>query len=361
MQHTQIGIDKIKFSGFMITYLDTAYLEELSRQNGSIQISSTTIDGERRIEIADNYLFSDLIMGCRWHGCQLIEYVYLTMSPTNVCGHNQDNLLWSEYNACLGTVLEYIQRQYHICLGTNHLKVKMMEINCNIPLDGAYVDYDRVIRLLMSFLPKHLRNSQPYASRRIIGNSSPSYLHSNNSMGVKIYNKTAQMRAKFPDFPELEEDCDIMRIEISLDSPEKIASSLGSNLWSELSDTAIADYYHRYIIDTMQRRYQQWHQKRQSELIRLLRRNRREHPKDWHHLTMQHIRNQSEIAGVPYILDIEQVAEAYKQLPDKHRNRSRAIRSLLEIPIEDDLYKHQDREKVREIFTHFPSPNQSSI
>lgn len=360
MGHAQIGIDKIRFGGFCIENWDIAYLEELSRHNSSIKIA-TSIDGEWQIEIADNYLFSDLIMGCRRHGCQMVEYVYLTMSPTNVCGHNQDNLLWSEYNACLGTVLEYIQTQYSICLGIKNLNVKMMEINCNIPLDGAYVGYDRVIRLLMSFLPKHLRNSQPYASRRVTENSSPSYLHSNNSMSVKIYNKTAQMRAKFPNLPELGEDYDVMRIEISLDSSEKIESSLGSNLWSELSDTAIADYYHRYIIETMQRKYQQWHQKRQCELVRLLRKNRREHPKDWHHLTMQHIRNQSELAGVPYILDIEQVAEAYKQLPDKHRNRSRAIRSLLEIPIEDDLYKHQDREKVREIFTHLLSSDQSSM
>ena len=121
MEHTQIGIDKIRFGGFCIEYWDIAYLENLSRHNSSIKI-------------ADNYLFSDLIMGRRRHGCQMVEYAYLTMSPTNVCGHNQDNLLWSEYNACLGTVLEYIQTQYSICLGIKNLNVKMMEINCNILL-----------------------------------------------------------------------------------------------------------------------------------------------------------------------------------------------------------------------------------
>lgn len=355
MANTQIGIDRIKFGGFSINSMDIDYLEELSQQNRCIKISSSSIDGEWRIGIADNYLFVDLVLGCRIHGCRMVEYTYLTMSPTNICGHNQENLLWSEFNACLNTVLEYIQAQYRICLESKNLKVKMMEINCNIPLNEAYGDYDRAIRLLMSFLPKHLRYSQSYTNRQSAENATPSYLHSNNSMGVKIYNKTAQIRSKFPDIPELAEKFDVLRIEISLDTSEKIESALGSNHWSEISDNAITDYYQRYIIDTLQRKYRKWHKTRQTELLRILRKNRREHPKNWHHLTMQHIRNQSEMMGVPYILDIEQVADAYKLLPDNHRNHSRAIRALLEIPIENDLYHRQDREKIREIFEKFSS------
>ncbi len=92
--------------------------------------------------------------------------------------------------------------------------------------------------------------------------------------------------------------------------------------------------------------------------MRLIRATRREYPKPWHHMTMQHIRNQREMYGVPYILDIEQVAEAYKLLPDKHRNSSRAIGALMGIQIRDDLYHCHDREKIQEIFSHFSVSDQ---
>lgn len=143
-----------------------------------------------------------------------------------------------------------------------------------------------------------------------------------------------------------------MRIELSMDTSEKIRNALGTNLWAKLNDDVITAYYRRYIIDTLQRKYAQWHTMRQNELIRLIRRMRKDHPKNWHHWTMQHIRNLSEATGIPYILDIEQVAEAYKLLPDKHRNSIRAIKALMEIRVDQDLYHCRDRDKIREILDH---------
>ena len=65
---------------------------------------------------------------------------------------------------------------------------------------------------------------------------------------------------------------------------------------------------------------------------------------------MQEIRNKSESMMIPYILDIKQVCNAYRELPDPNRNMNRSIKSLLNIPIENDIYSNNDVGKVFEIF-----------
>lgn len=360
MERLKIGLDRIVLYGFAIEDKDFEHLMELSKETGMIDINASYADDSWYIKIKDNDVFGDLILGRRMHGNRLIEYAYLSLTPTNAYGHNWDNMSWSEYDTYLEVVLQYIADQYHICLSTANMKIRGMEINCNIPLRGPYADYDRPIRLLMSLLPMHLGYSQSYTSRRKSTDLSPTYLHGNKSTSLKIYNKTAQMRNHHPnaDAPQ-EPDCnqDIMRIELSLDTPEKIKSALGTNLWSDLNDFTITDYFGRCIVDTLHRKYAQWYTRRRCELTKLIRTMRRDHPKNWHHLTMQHIRNCSEMDGIPYILDIEQVAEAYRQLPDKNRNRTRAVRALMGIHIENDRYHHHDCEKIHEILEHLPASN----
>ena len=51
--------------------------------------------------------------------------------------------------------------------------------------------------------------------------------------------------------------------------------------------------------------------------------------------------------GVPYILDIEQVYEAIKSFPDKNKNRK--VKSLGNIPVDDDVYKKHDLRKAHEV------------
>lgn len=355
MKNNNIGMDKLELYGLQILYIDHEYLEQLAIQTGTIDITRSCIDSEWYIKIRDNNVFQDLVLGRRMHGHIATEFCRLTLSPTHVCGTNWHNLSWSEYNDHLDTVLEYISARYHIELIADQMRLRQIEINCNIPLHYAYAEYDRSIKLLMSLLPGHLRNKQSYTSGSASQNTDPTYLSSNNTMGVTIYNKSAQMEQKQPndedidDIEENEHTQDVMRIEMRLDTPEKIQSALKTNRWSELDDNKITDYYQRYIIDTLTRKYQQWLKKRRGELVRLVRTMRREHPKTWHHMTMQYVRNQSEKNGIPYILDIEQVVEALTLLPDKNRNRSRSIAALRGIKIDNDLYHRRDCDKVSEI------------
>ena len=74
---------------------------------------------------------------------------------------------------------------------------------------------------------------------------------------------------------------------------------------------------------------------------------------------MQEIRNNAELQNIPYILDIEQVCSAFKQMPDPNRNSGRSVKSLMHICISDDVYKNHDTDRVYEIlnalYSYFPA------
>ena len=64
---------------------------------------------------------------------------------------------------------------------------------------------------------------------------------------------------------------------------------------------------------------------------------------------MQEVRNKSESMMIPYILDIEQACNAFREIPDPNRNVNRSINSILNIHIENDIYRNNDIDKVFEI------------
>lgn len=349
-QSLQIGLDKIELDNLGVIRKDMEHLKTLEVMTGKVSIDGAGGTRVYLIHIKDNNLFGDLLVGCNQYGNRRVHYTSLSLTPTNVRGHNRENLTWEEYDAHLQYVMEYILKTYKIELKHDNKRLKYMEINCNIPLCGNYSEYDRAIRLLMSFLPKTFRGD--YVQRSNPKKDDNTYLRGNQSMAVTIYNKSAQLRQKNPGFIP-DDPCDLLRLEIRLKDSQKIESALGSSTWSELNDDVIRDWYLAYANQKIITKYLGWKKKRKKELTCLIRRLREEQPKTWHHLTMQQIRNQSESEGVPYILDIEQVVEALYQLPDPHGNHSRSRKALMGIKIENDLYHRRDQARIEEILSWF--------
>ena len=373
-----IGIDKVVIYDLKVTKMDLQFLLTSCRQYGLVEMTGMDGSLNKRIRIRDNSLFVELSIGDKPYS-NGDAYVHLTLTPTNYHGFNSENLSWYDYDEFITFVIAYIEYAYRIRLSTEKAKLRSIEINCNIPLKGPYADYNRAIRLLMSLLPKHLKVAHTAQGTKQGAGASPTYLSSNGSMAIAVYNKTAQMVAKHKgslpglvnaqsehipnppeNVPELEDADDVsstenacspdtMRIEIRLLTPKKIKAVFGSNLWTDLNDEKISAYFRRTIHKEMQEKYEQWQTERQRDLILLVDQMRKAHTNGWHHHTMQHIRNMSERDGVPYILDVEQVIDALKALPDPNRNHNRAIKALLGIKVQDDLYRKNDRKKVLEI------------
>lgn len=355
----RIGLDKLKLSGFAVANMDIAKLLSIA-ETGTVEVHTAvsasrvckrflpgTKTGITKIAVKDNEIFSDLVIGCAdGHNNFPIEYVYLTITVANAKGFNLENMSYEEYTQYISLVLEYIHSEYGIELYADYMKVDYLEINANIFLTQDFPKYHRVLKLLMSFFSNHFKKLSTYERLDKGQADAESYKRGNKSIEVVFYDKLQQLRDSGT---YLEEDISILRIELRLKEKKKVKYAFGSCFWKDLNDKKIAEYFTAQIYTQLLKKYNVWHMKKEKELKKLIVSCRERSSKVWHHLLMQEIRNKSEKDMLPFILDMEQICSSFRLLPDKHRNRNRAINSLLNISIEDDSYKNNDIEKVYEI------------
>ncbi len=354
----RIGIDKLKLSGFAVENIDMKKLLSMKHKVEIVQSTDSLKHYKRhmpdsgigisKILIKDNEIFSDLLIGCSHRGNDMpVEYVYLTICVSNAKGFNLENMTYDEYDKYIFCVLEYISSEYGITLHNDYMKVDYLEINTNIFLENKYSSYNRALRLFMSFFNNHLGKLSTYGSlknKKIVHEES--FMRGNKSVEVIFYDKIKQLK---DEGLEIEGDIEILRIELRLKNRKKILSAFGSCFWHDLNQKNIVKYFTKYIYEELSKKFDKWTLEREKELKKLILDCRTKSRNKWHHVLMQEIRNKSELEMIPYILDIQQVCNAFKKLPDPHRNAKRAIKSLLSISIENDCYKNNDLEKVFEI------------
>ena len=313
-----------------------------------IRYMPDTFEGITKIVIKDNNVFSDLIIGCAFDSHDKpIEYVYLTATVTNARGCNLTNMSYSEYNRYIFKIIDYIKSTYGITLYTDFMKIDYIEINTNILLKNAFSEYNRTFRLLMSFFSGHMGKLSTYDKitndKKI---KEESFKRGNKSIDVIFYDKAKEL--KDMNIP-IDEELSICRIEIRLKTKDKIKSVFGSNIWNNFNDKKITEYFMEQIYYYLSEKFEKWKLTREKELKKLILCCRKKSPKIWHHLLMQEIRNKSELQMIPYILDIEQVYKAFRKLPDPNRNASRAIKSMENVSVENDIYRNNDIAKVYEL------------
>ena len=355
----RIGLDKITLSNLAI--IGEIDFHKLTKNNDNIEIHQTTNKSRRcrrympdtkagitKIIIKDNQIFQDLIVGYASDSNGLpIEYVYLTITVSNINGNNLENMTHQEYSDYIESTINYIAHQYGIALLYDCVKLDYAEINANILLNYDFPQYGRVLKLLMSLFDNHLGKLSSYEKLKGKGTKVESYRRGNKSKEIVFYDKTQELEDTGN---AIEDDLSILRIEIRLKDKKKIKSSLGSCLWYEIDDTKIVECFHQEIYHQLSKKYKRWEEEREKELKRLILNCRKKSQKVWHHLLMQEIRNRSESIMIPYILDIEQVCNAFREMPDPNRNVNRSINSLLNVHIENDIYRNSDIDKVFEIF-----------
>lgn len=363
----RIGLDKVQFSGFAVASIDIHMLSQNTKTEIHLAGSKSrrckrhmpsTKVGITKITIKDNQIFSDLIIGCAdTSGGRLVEYVYLTITVDNAKGCNLENMSYQKYDDYIACTLDYICSEYGIVLIADEMKIFYMEINANILLKNQFSQYNRVLKLLISLFNNHLGKLNTY--EKITGNKcskAESYTRGNQSTEIIFYDKTKELEDKKQ---QIDDDASILRIELKLKNRQKIKSVFGTSYWKELDNKKIAGYYHSQIYTQLFNKFNNWQQTRNGELKKLIAESRQQSKKTWHHILMQEIRNKTELQNIPYILDIEQVCSAFKQIPDPNRNSSRSVKSLMNICISDDVYKNHDTDRVYEIlnalYSYFPA------
>ena len=344
-----IGIDKLELYNFDVRLMDLEHIRRMARSTDDIRLIEANAKQGMRVEIYNGVAFAKLAVGVDQYNKHGGYYVNLTLTPSNAYGHNLDNMSWAEYDKWLPEVLKDIRDTYRIDLDSRRIKVKAMEINCNIPLEQKYEAYVRTTRLLMSLLPAGMKQAHDC-------DGGSTLLRKNGSMAVTIYNKTAQIRKKHPELADDASAPDIMRIEIRLLEARKVESAFEGNDWCDLNDEKISQYMCRYVADKMANKYEEWYHKREKELMELIEKTRAKYKTRWQEKLRHQIYNTSEHLHVPYILDIEQICQAMRRFPDPNYNCGRACESMCSSKVENDLYHNNDCGKVREILSHFAMP-----
>lgn len=360
----KIGIDKIQFYGFgvereggidfiQLMRHECVSVEEAGAGIACVRYLPNTNRGISKITIKDNQVFSDLLIGCsRDSRSRPHEYIYLTLTVDNARGDNMEPMSYIEYSRYIENVINYTADTYGIYLHTDSLKVRYMEINTNILLSHKFSEYNRAFRLLMSFPDKRFGKLSTYDSvsknKKNTTLAGESFKRGNKSIELIIYDKSTQMEERGKKAGEPEQP-QYLRIEYRLLNSKKIETELGSSDWKNLNDDIIADWFFNKFKQQILDKYAEWEEDRQRSLLKLITKCRKKSPKTWHHLLMQEIRNLSEMNGISYILDIEQVHEAIRHIPNSRKYCSRSINAVNKIDIDRDIYRNNDMGKIQEI------------
>ncbi len=360
--YQKIGIDRLQLCNLAVLNID---IEKLFGTDAQIcQVTKPGLPGKYsvpgtdrwifkiKIAVKDNMAFFDLVIGCNnIYGNRWIEYANLDMRIPN----EEGNLVpWhkKQYDEYIYKIVLYIYQRYHIMLGCDRMQIKKIEINCNIPLTHDFCFYSRPMKLLITLMDNHLEKLGSYERVKSEKNmkklQAESFLRGNKSMEVIFYDKQRQLNETKKDSDKI--GTPILRIEYKLKTKQKINAAIGTASWNEINDRLIADYFLAYSRKELSSRFQKWMEMRKKELVRLVKECRKNNSQRWHYDLMTVIRNRSEHAEIPFILDIEQVYEAVRMIPDK--NRSRKIKSIDSILLEyNDVYKNKDINKAFEIIS----------
>lgn len=347
----RIGLDKMKFSNLRVKNLDVGRLEPMKQAELTYSATGRCIwympgtnAGIRKIVIKDNDVFSDLTIGCTTNSYgALIEYTYLTVTVANAKGCNLENMTYAEYSLYLENILSYLETEYGIILDAGQMKVDYIEINANIFLQDSFSEYNRTLRLF-TWMFKNLGKLSSYAVKKDDSAVQETHRRGNQSREIVFYNKTAELKTE-----GIYVDEDILRVEIRLKTARVIKDAFGSRYWKDLDDLKFTKYFYKHIYTELSDGLERWQGKRQKDLKKLIKMCRTDSKRNWHHLLMEAVRNKSERNTVPYILDIEQVYDAFRQLPDPNRNMSRALKPFGNIKITDDVYRKHGIRKAHEI------------
>ncbi len=363
--HQYIGLDKVVFTNIIVRYIDTQKISQL--KNVKIQCNPDHQYefqkdgwGIQCISIADNDAFLDFYYSCGYYENTRNSNANLTITVSNMRRYlypnwsGERNVCWAEYNHYLHCCMDVLEKKYGIFTNFESCAVRYMEINCNIQLLSAFETYEQPLNLLMFFLPKTMKKQNRWeALDKDNGKIKvESMQRGNNSTSFIAYNKSKQIQeTQSNQNSDVQQQTDILRLELKFLTKKRVQAAFGTAVWNDLSDKQISEAFYTYFQKKMVNKYANWQKECQKKCVELLKRMQKKYRNRWAYAVMEYIRNKHEQTGMPYILDIVQLIDALKELPDPHRNISRKISSIKNIQVENDVYYNNNCEKMTEIFS----------
>lgn len=152
------------------------------------------------IKIIDELLFKELTIKIiyipdkkRHCGYKQI-YTSMSVGAGNILPDNRNNMSIKQYKEYVMNVLPwYLHERYGIIADFTNVKIQSMEINVNIPIQGKFDDYSRIINLMIHNLPLRGNIHEDKKSREL----AKTYSKRNNLEELVMYDKKQQVESKY--------------------------------------------------------------------------------------------------------------------------------------------------------------------
>lgn len=343
-EKSKITIDKIILGNFVVKEIkDIENLEML----GIVSIEKVSkhyaMDNQNNaynnIHIRNSQFFDDFYYGRN----KLTGNYYgkLEISVYGKSNHNLDGWTIDELKNHIEKIQKYLE-EMGIIVDFQFLKVKRIEINKTIMLEGECYQYHRVLKQIIKLLPKNLQHTQYIYND---DEKNYTYYSGSNSTELKIYNKTGQLEKSFNILLEK----NYLRFEIVLSGYETIVNSLKTNLLLEITQEEINNYFISFINNNVIKTHNDWIEKTQKQIIKIIKQKQKVR-NTWDEV-IEIILNYEIVNDIPLLLDYDNLLNLLDKIKFKNKqSKYKAKKRIQEIVIKNaPILNENDTKKYVEI------------
>ncbi len=271
-----VGIDRSVLSGLRVISVDFNKLKKFEPNvvkyslEGYKYFKDNRKDNFSWIRIRDEELFKELKIGVNIKNTQHINYCILDIT---IGGENNLYPFTVEsFNKRLVDIKKYLKVYYGITIDMQNINLRKLELNINIELDNSFFEYTSCLNTLIAFVPKNYKEKKVTKGSN---NRCGYFKVMNKSIDLKIYDKKEQLRKVFG----IEHNKNVLRLEYTLKTSEKIKSSLGSNSVKLLTSKCIKIFLRKQIERDLNKTYLKHKENSIKEIKKWLKESQRE--KQW--------------------------------------------------------------------------------
>ena len=312
------------------------------------------------LQITADGLIDNMVAGARIFGNGRTEYCNLSTSPKRSDGTNVRCYTVDEYTAHLTRLQRHLSETYGIRVDFSKAQFKELEINKTFRLEQDFREYRRVIELIMHNLPASFKQDMTFCTRTkqdknsCMMESQPGTYYartgksskSDRYLLFKIYDKTRSVENTITLTDSY------MRIELRLVGAEKIARDLGTNVFSEITDEIVNEYFTKQMQKLIILPMKKWKAKRDKMVVSLMKEKQEQDIKHWQVNTLLTLSSLENEQYCPVLLDVSELMELVPQVVTERKLRYKVKTNFRTKARENaDCFCRNDDKKLEEILS----------
>lgn len=344
LKETQALIDKIRFTNISIEDIeDLDRLQEqeyLTKESGKMKYITSSGKEFNRLVIKDDVVdIFNAGMANNLNGYCTPR----TKMELSIHGKPDGNLYCNtvlEYEDQLIQTQEHLWNKYGVKTNAENVKVSYIEINKTFRLKYPFAEYKRAIILLMSRLPKNMGVHMDFKTLSNREYQVNDFAVANKSRAIKIYNKSLQM--------QIEAQGELMRVELTLENPKAVEKAFKTNLWNELTDEVINEYFIRQMKKLFADPVERWKAQQKKKILKLMK-EKKDKVYHWIGAVLGCLQDEEVLTGIPQMMDIKELLPIVDQLATSRRKKRIREEFIKQAENVQTAFSNRDDEKLKEI------------